>query len=462
MLTFKESRQLYESHVMNRKPRLKKLMRYYEGNHDILNRKNRKGKKDAKVVHGYPRYISTIATGYTGNVNYSKIEEHEKLKEIFNHNSESSVNSDLLLFLSIFGEAYEIEWIDEEGKYCFEALDPQTVMVITDGKLRESVTDAIIFDEEDQKGNKVKVTMTCYDQTSRKVYSYIRSNRSFNQNKSEASIGSFEVEEEETAHLMGQCPVIQIKNNRWGIGDFEPVITQVDAYNLSVSNSVNDLTDNTDAMMIFKNLMATTKKDIQEAKEVGGFKVGADGDISWLIKNVNDGYSENIKNRLDADIHKLSFIPDMSDENFANNASGVAIRYKLLALEQLRLEKIKWMRKALLTRLKMISNFLSTHGESFDPVEIGITFKANLPQNSQEIAQFVQQLMGITSRATMLTQLGEDIVPDVQIELNRIAEEKESSRMEGFIPAPIIEDVNNDENSDLLAEKTTESTSSSL
>ena len=63
MLTFKESRQLYESHVMNRKPRLKKLMRYYEGNHDILNRKNRKGKKDAKVVHGYPRYISTIATG---------------------------------------------------------------------------------------------------------------------------------------------------------------------------------------------------------------------------------------------------------------------------------------------------------------------------------------------------------------------------------------------------------------
>lgn len=45
MLTFKEARQLYESHVMNRKPRLKKLMRYYEGKHDILNRKNRKGKK---------------------------------------------------------------------------------------------------------------------------------------------------------------------------------------------------------------------------------------------------------------------------------------------------------------------------------------------------------------------------------------------------------------------------------
>lgn len=45
MLTFEDARKLYEGHVMNRRPRLKRLMRYYEGNHAILNRKNRKGKK---------------------------------------------------------------------------------------------------------------------------------------------------------------------------------------------------------------------------------------------------------------------------------------------------------------------------------------------------------------------------------------------------------------------------------
>lgn len=459
MLTFTEARQLYESHVMNRRPRLKRLMRYYKGDHDILKRKNRKGKKDAKVVHNFPRYISTIATGYTGNVNYSKLEEHEKLKAIFDYNSESSVNSDIMLFLSIFGEAYEIDWIDEDGNYCFESLDPQMVMVITDGKIRETVTDAIIFDEDDLSGNKVKVTMTCYDDTSRIVYSYIRTDTTFNRNKSEIAAGSFEIEEKETPHKMGRCPIIQVKNNRWNIGDFEPIITEVDAYNLSVSNSVNDLTDNTDAMMVFKNLMGTSLEDIKEAKEAGGFKVGENGDITWLIKNVNDGYAENIKNRLDADIHKFSFIPDMSDQQFASNASGVAIRYKLLALEQLRLEKIKWMRKALLTRLKMISDYLKAHGKSFDPLEIGITFKANLPQNSKEIAEFVQMLQGITSRTTMLTQLGEDIVPDVQAELDTITAEREEVANQGYNFATERNVTIDGQQTDLLATKVTESTS---
>lgn len=463
MLTFEEAKKLYESHVMNRRPRLKKLMRYYRGEHDILNRKNRKGKKDAKVVHGYPRYISTVVTGYTGSVNYSKLEDHKKLKSIFDYNSESSVNSDHLLFMSIFGESFEIIWLDEGGKFCFEALDPQSVMVITDGKLRESVTDAVVFDEDDKKDNKYKVTMTCYDDTHRVVYSYIRDENAYKQEKPEITAESFRVEEEPTLHKIGRCPVIQIKNNRWNLGDFEPIISEVDAYNLSVSNSVNDLTDNTDAMMVFKNMMSTTRKDIRDAKEAGGFKVGENGDIYWLVKNVNDGYSENIKNRLSSDIHKFSFVPDMSDEQFAGNASGVAIRYKLLPLEQLRLEKVKWMRKALFVRLQIISEYLGSYESGFDPLEIGITFKANLPQNAKEITEFVKELTGITSKATQLMQLGSEIVPDVQTELETLAQEREESMNNGFIPAQTRRDVNSDgERSDLLASEATESFVSSL
>lgn len=162
MLTFDEARELYESHVMNRRPRLKNLLNAYKGNHEILRKKNRKGKKDAKIVHGFPRYISTIVTGYTGNVNYTKLEDADDISSIFSFNSEASVNSDHLLFMSIYGESYELQWLDEQGNYCFESVDPLNVMVITDGKIRESVTDAIVFDEDDLKGNKVQVTMTVY------------------------------------------------------------------------------------------------------------------------------------------------------------------------------------------------------------------------------------------------------------------------------------------------------------
>lgn len=462
MLTFDEARELYESHVMNRRPRLKNLLNAYKGNHDILRKKNRKGKKDAKIVHGFPRYISTIVTGYTGNVNYTKLEDADDISSIFSFNSEASVNSDHLLFMSIYGESYELQWLDEQGNYCFESVDPLNVMVITDGKIRESVTDAIVFDEDDLKGNKVQVTMTVYDDTSRRVYKYTRYSNAFNPIDVEVSMSSF-ISEDDEAHMIGSCPVIQFKNNRWEQGDFEPIITMNDAYNLSVSNSVNDLTDNTDAMMVFRNLNATTKKDIQDAKEAGGFKVGENGDVTWLVKNINDSYAENIKNRLDSDIHKLSFVPDMSDQNFANNASGVAIRYKLLGLEQIRLEKVKWMKKALFKRLQMISDYLSTKSKAFDPLSIGITFKANLPQNSQEIAQFVGLLSGITSKSTQLTQLGADIVPDVNAELETIAKEQAAAQDSGFIPAPYREDVTNGQaKADLLAETSTESATQGL
>lgn len=445
MLTFEEARQLYESHLQNRKPRLKRLMDYYNGRHKILDKPDRKRKegKDAKVVHNYPRYISTITTGYTGNVNYSGLEENEALKDIFVYNNESSVDSDLLLYASIFGEAYELQWLDEQGNYCFEAIDPMAVMTITDGRLRETVTDAIIFDVDDTLGNERKIRLYCYDDTMRRIYSYTESSQAYDKNDEPLSMASFEIEEE-APHMMGHCPVIQVKNNRWNTGDFELVLSEVDAYNLSVSNSVNDLNDNTDAMMVFKNLDGTTREDVEDAFDAGGFKVTDNGDVKWLIKNVNDSYSENIKNRLKEDIHKFSFVPDMSDEQFASNSSGVAIRYKLLALEQLRLEKVKWARKAILMRLYMISDYLSTKGQSFNPLEIGISFKANLPQNSKEITEFVAQLTGITSKATQLTQLGEDIVPNVQDEMEKIKEEKEENAANGFNFAQMIGGDNND------------------
>jgi hypothetical protein len=110
----------------------------------------------------------------------------------------------------------------------------------------------------------------------------------------------------------------------------------------------------------------------------------------------------------------------------------------------------------------MISGFLSTKSKVFDPLTIGITFKANLPQNSQEIAQFVQMLNGITSKSTQLTQLGDDIVPDVKVELETIAEEQEQASNNGFNFVSVGQEVTANGEDDLLATKATESASQSL
>ena len=53
----------------------------------------------------------------------------------------------------------------------------------------------------------------------------------------------------------------------------------------------------------------------------------------YLIKNINDTALENYKNRLNNDILRFANVVDMTDENFASNLSGVAIKYKLMSME---------------------------------------------------------------------------------------------------------------------------------
>lgn len=442
MLTFQEARDLYTNFKLHEFDKLQNNLNYYNGKHAILNKVSRQDKNDAKLVNNYPKYITTVATGYTGNIDYTNLHDFEEVSYIFKMNGESSIDSDELLFNSIFGKCYELNYLDEEGNYCFDVLDPRNCIVITDGSLRPKVTDAIIFDEKYLKENEVQVTMTVYDNVARSIYQYKRPT-SFAMDT--PNIDSFNLIEDNTPHMIGRCPVIEIKNNRWNKSDFEDVLSLVDAYNNATSLSMDDLTDFTDALLNIKNMSGTTAEDLKEAMKMKAIKTEGDGGVEWITKNVNDTYSENIKNRLKNDIHKFSFIPDISDEAFANNASGVAIKYKLLNLEQLRQEKVKWFKKAILTRLEMIASYLLTKGVSFNPYDLAINFKSNLPEDTTALINNATALNGLMSRESVLGYLGEEIVPDVKEEMSRIDGEKESQPLDTFQQVEVFDDKKVDE-----------------
>ncbi|PEA85624.1 phage portal protein, partial [Bacillus thuringiensis] len=116
-------------------------------------------------------------------------------------------------------------------------------------------------------------------------------------------------------------------------------------------------------------------------------------DADWLIKNVNDTFAQNVKRGLKEDIHKFSFVPDMSDESFGSNLSGIAIKYKLLALEQVRGQRVRMFRKALTDRLDFINKYVGmTNSDIFDHHDVKIQFNPNLPSNLLEEAELVAKL----------------------------------------------------------------------
>ena len=99
---------------------------------------------------------------------------------------------------------------------------------------------------------------------------------------------------------------------------------------------------------------------------------------------------------LEQDIHKFSGVPCMSDESFAGNASGVAMRYKLLGFEQIVKIKERYFREGLKKRIRLFCNVLSIKGQpAIDPEQVEISFTRNLPVNELENAQIVSMLQGV-------------------------------------------------------------------
>ena len=114
-----------------------------------------------------------------------------------------------------------------------------------------------------------------------------------------------------------------------------------------------------------------------------------------------------LKNALKDDIHKMSMVPDLTDQQFAGNASGVAMRYKLLGLEQLTKIKERWFREALLTRLHRVAGFLGRQGAlRLDPERVELIFTRALPVNELEEAQTVNLLRGLVDDEELRRRVG--------------------------------------------------------
>ena len=191
------------------------------------------------------------------------------------------------------------------------------------------------------------------------------------------------------------------------MGDFEPVISLIDAYNLLQSDRINDKEQLVDAIlcmygMDFDNDQAEMLKT---SRMLANLPV--DGKVEYLIKTLQEADVDILRQNIESDIHKISMVPNMSDENFVGNSSGVAIRYKLLAFEQNIKNKERYMEKGLMERFKLYNHFLTTISKMSEvPVEeVEAVFKRNLPSNDYEISQMIVNLADYVDAETLISQL---------------------------------------------------------
>lgn len=408
------------------RPRLDRLCKAYEGRGAITRRTRSPGLPNNRLVHAFPRYIVTMASGYLVGrpVSYDDSTQSgavNALREAYAACDMDSVDAELATDAAVYGRGVCICYADERGKPKAATLSPKTAFVVYDDTVEHRPVFGVHWlDRYDAQGKRCGVTVHAYTAAEELIFTG-------------RSLSLIAQEGGAKAHYFGGVPVVEFWNNAQETGDFEPVLSLIDAYDTLESDRVNDKQQFTDAVLLLTG--CTLENDNPEDRRSPAQKLleektlclpDTDASAQWLVKQSDEAGAEILRKALREDIHKMSMVPDLTDESFAANASGVAMRYKLLGLEQLTAIKERWFREGLRSRLRLFARFLAVLARaSLNPETVEMTFTRSLPVNETETAQMVAQLSGIAPQRTLLAQL--PFIDDVDAAVAQLREEKSGS-----------------------------------
>ena len=390
-------------------PRLTRLKRYYDGNTNIALRRREPGMPNNRLAHGYPRFITAMAAGYLLGSPVAYLAEPGEdpraqarneaglaaLLEAYRQTDIDSVDAELARNASIYGRAVELVYADEAAKPRSVSLDPACAFVVYDDTVAARPLFGVYYaPDRDGRGGQRGWWVHVFTEAEQRTYRT-------------ASLMEPGVPERTSPHYFDGVPMVEYWNDECERGDFEPVLGLIDAYDALESDRMNDKQQFVDALLLLTGCTLETdergRSPGQQLREDKALALpDSDAKAEFLCKQLNEADTEVLRQALKEDIHKLCLVPDLTDREFAGNSSGVAMRYKLMGLEQLTRIKERWFREGLRARMALYAAFLGrVAGAAPDPMAVTAQFTRSLPVNGLEEAQTLETLGGIADRSAL-------------------------------------------------------------
>lgn len=367
-----------------------------------------------EIKNGIAAYIVRTANSYFigSPVNYNETREYDDetqvrsldpILDLYRKQDKATLDKSLGKDCSIFGKAYELIYMSNDAKPMPKSvkLSPLETFVMFD----TSAEPESIFAVNYQKLEDIYYIEVYTDSL---IMSYKTGNLS---DKNSYSL----IEAKE--HYFKRVPVTLYQNNEEELGDFELSIANIDAYNKLETDRAEDVGKFINSLLKISGttLGDTTEEVVESASKIkrsGILELPEDGDAGFITNTLNQEHIQVFADNLKENIHMYSFVPNLADKSFSSDMSGVAIRYKLLGLEQLVQDKELSFVKGLKRRLKVYKETLLTldilaPDNDFDMSDIEVVFNRNLPQNDYETAQMIQllSLTGNITPETLINQL---------------------------------------------------------
>ena len=394
--------------------RRNKMLEYYKGKNTEIQRKQCKENSfvtaNNKLAVPFASMISDTITGYFKGLPTTYNTDNEALLDLLQENDVDEKDYLLALDCSIFGIAFEMLYIDDEPK--FERLDPRTCIACYSNSAGNELIGVIRIHKETDWNNGNQISYTDV-YTKDAVYSYSGDGNYMNLNfiKKENNIWN-------------EVPFVVYLNNSAVYGDFERVISLIDAYDLMLSNNIDSF-----EAQLHDNYLVLCGVSFNDENEADDFfnSVFEDG-IIMLKKGAEESGRESAEfistktdtatvsftlDKLEDLIYSMSQCVRLNDEKVGTASSGVAIQFKFTPVENLCNAKEGLFKKGLYRRCEMLLRYINA--TTNDKKDLDIIMTRELPVNQAENAQVLQIYKNLgVSEETILANI--PIVDDINQE----------------------------------------------
>lgn len=391
------------------RPERQRLFDYYRGEQTVNKGETVRGRPDNRLRAPFPRYITEVHTGYflglPPTLAYGDAAAGGRYAELSRALDLPHLYFDLGRDLSVCGAGFALVWAERDGvKVC--RCDPCDCFAIRSGEAGAPLLAA--------------VRLLASGGETRGVLYTPEALTPFAWDGNGVTLGQAE------KNLLGAIPLLPFYNNCQGVGDFEMVTGLVDAYNLLLSGALDDMQSVANAFLALYGMQGTTQKDIEQANRTRILALSEGGRAEFVVKNLNHEALGQLEVNLRRSILQLSMTPDLGDEHFAGNSSGVALQYKLWGIEQVRSAKERSFTVGLRSLLSVLSAGERLLGRGVALSGGELTFYKNLPQDNTALASTLLSLAPVLSQQTILENL--PWVSDAQEELRRKAAEAANTK----------------------------------
>ncbi|KRM91589.1 phage portal protein [Fructilactobacillus florum] len=472
-------------HYQNELERIIELQRYYFGDNNIHYWKSTiktDKQSDNKISNPWATYITNLRVGHQfgnpiqyGYENTSDEKDNgesllEEVDAFNNGNNESYHNRIMAINMFTTGVAYELLYIaDGTNQPKLTAINPNTCFVVWSTDIDPVELFAVRYYEISVAGNS-SYNVEVYTDDS--IYYYDAGN----------DIGGDWTLTKVEPHYIGSVPITEFNNNPERMGCYERVLDKIDEFDESESQMANNQQDFSNAQLMISGEVTNSHGKPEALTDKHGNQIYLDKNGLQTIKSVDDDGNKNAPlmqskvlnthanvlylkptrisnpsgqdqvipttasyltkelNVADWDKHRQDIAneimlftntPNVLDQNFANNASGVAMAYKLFGMDQETALTTALYTNGIHRRLQLLANYLglqpdsavSADSDTDNPANVTITFTPNNPKNGQEIVANIQSLNATGA-------ISHETIQDMASQITGVPQSQEQQRMD--------------------------------